>query len=859
MRNQLIRVNNFVLLLVAAFIFPIFSVAQQPVKVFILAGQSNMVGHGEVYANANRRAIGSLEYEVDHDQAGLYKNVVDKNGNWKVRPDVWVRFDREEQGLKKGDLSVGYGATDKEIGPEFQFGNVMGDYFPEQVLLIKTAWGGKSLGVDFRPPGSGGTAGIFYKKMIEDVHTALNNLPSEFPAYKGQGYELAGFVWNQGWNDAGDSALYKEYKINMIHFIKDVRHDLQAPGLPFVIINCGQGGLQPTPDKWMSRVQKFIVKAQEDAAASPGFADNVALVDSRPFYKDSLESPAQQTYHYNRNAGTYFLMGNAAGYAMIELLKNHKAEYLSTDKKSEGNTNGEINNSGLMGYISFKTTPQPAGYSSGIGFYSAVYPMLQESIADFQIGLAGTWITPDNSDNLTQPLCPPGSYARDNWEKGRGPTFKDVFQTIEGGLGIWGSTQFRAGYTSPKFQIVGVPDCYTGNYLISPGWGNSTTATPDNQMGVAQLSNRLLIPPDGITFKGKPNGELFGYSWMSLPFSDVKKETPPTGNQYWTLFFALSNFKGPVAFIIPESWSKISANYPFDYNRGLDSRGGRSGGGAQEINTVPYFEMKDSSGTTYSRIPGFLYPVDNNNETVLIQDVRYYSRKALADAVENWRNGGPKCLGKFLISDASSVLAKLKALPLNFHQAEEKIPLSGFEKVVHTSVFNDSTAFGLTWNDSPVSPKGVMPQYFREENNNRIAIPAYDVPEELVQKKFTAAKNGKTYTSPDSGAWTNPGPVRGPYYAYLSDGSRVTYYWYRFIDQPSLQQYKNVWSDSVQNAMQSLVEKIHKNWTIDKDYMPAPSNGKSLVPIDPALIVQPPKGLEAGYVPIVTCQEAAKR
>lgn len=141
--------------------FPLLSIAQKPVKVFILAGQSNMVGHGEVYANTNTRAIGSLEYEVAEDKSGLYKNVLDKKGRWKVRRDVWIRFDKGEGELKKGDLSVGYGATEKEIGPEFQFGNVMGDYFSEQVLLIKTAWGGKSLGVDFRPPGSGGTTGFF--------------------------------------------------------------------------------------------------------------------------------------------------------------------------------------------------------------------------------------------------------------------------------------------------------------------------------------------------------------------------------------------------------------------------------------------------------------------------------------------------------------------------------------------------------------------------------------------------------------------------------------------------------------------------------------------------------------------------
>jgi hypothetical protein len=841
--------------IVSVFIFPVYTIAQKPLKVFILAGQSNMVGHGEVNANGNRRSVGSLEYEVAHDTTGLYKNLLNSQGQWKVRNDVWVRFDRVERGLKNGDLTTGFGFSDTEIGPEFQFGNVIGDHFSEQVLLIKTAWGGKSLGIDFRPPGSGGTTGVYYKKMLEDIHTTLNNLPDEFKEYKGQGYELCGIVWNQGWNDGGDSMLYKEYKTNMIHFIKDIRHDLQSPDLPFVLINCGQGGFLPTRDKWMSNIQKYIVQAQADAAASPEFSGNVALVDSRPFWKDSLESPAREIHHYNRNAGTYFLMGKAAGLAMIELLDKQKNKNTSTPGLQKEKPNNQINASGLMGYISFKASQQPEGYASGIGFYSAVYQMLPEPISNFQIGLASTWITPDNSDNLTQPLCPPGTYAGDNWGKRRGPTFKDVFQTIEGGLGIWGSTQFRKGYRPPKFQIVGVPDCYTGNYLISPGWGNSTSATADNLMGIAQLSNHLLIPPDGITFKGNPKGELFGYSWMSLPFSDAKKGSPPTGNQYWTLFFALSNFKGPVAFIIPESWSKISAAFPFDYNRGLDSRGGHSGGGAQEINTVPYFETKDVNGVTYSKIPQFLYPVDKNGETILIQDVRYYSAKALSDSVEKWRLGGPACSGKFSISASASELAKLKASPFSFHQAEEKIPLEGFEKLVNTTVFNDSTAFGLKWSNASISAKGALPQYFKENNKIREAVPASDVPQKLVQNKFKAAGNGKTYTSPNTGAWANPGPSSGPYYAYLTDGSRVTYYWYRFIDQPSLQQYKNVWSDSLKSAMQSLVENIQRNWKIDHDYMPAPSNGTSLVPVDPALVVQPPLGLEAGYVPIVTRQE----
>jgi hypothetical protein len=527
----------------------------------------------------------------------------------------------------------------------------------------------------------------------------------------------------------------------------------------------------------------------------------------------------------------------------------------SVDK--ENKSVGQLDGRGLMGYITSKAQQPATGYGAGMGFYVAVYPILPEPIDHFQIGLASTWIVPKNADNTTEPLCPPGSYARENWGKGRGPTFRDVFQTIEGGLGMWGSTQFRAGYKPPKFQIVGVPDCYTGNYLISPGWSNRTTAAADHKMGIAQLSNHMLIPPDGLTFQDNPNGELFGYSWMSLPLAEAKPGPPPTGNQHWTLFLALENFKGPLAFMIPESWSKISKDYTFIYGRGLDAQEGNSHGGAQEFNTVPYFEVKDKQGVTWSKVPNFIYPVDNNGKTVLMQDVRYYSNKALSDAVLKWRKGESTCSGRFDTSEAACFLAKIVVSPVSFKQTGDKKQLTDIDKVVQTAVF-DTYTFGLQWHNSPISPNGQFPQYYRENGDLRVAVAASEVPEQLRNKQFEAAINKKTYTSPTTGAWRNPGPAMGPYFTNLADGSKVTYYWYKFINQPSLQQYSTVWSETMKADLQSTIEKIQKNWGVNQEYMPAPRDGKALVRLDPALLVTPPKGLEVGYVPIVTGQEAAK-
>lgn len=535
--------------------------------------------------------------------------------------------------------------------------------------------------------------------------------------------------------------------------------------------------------------------------------------------------------------------------------KNPAASSLKVPVKQElieSDSTDQLQGSGLMGYISSKAAQPEAGFGSGIGFYVAVYPILPEPIANFQIGLASTWIVPKNADNKTEPLCPPGTHARDNWPE-RAPTYGAVFQTIEGGLGVWGSTQFRAGYKPPKFQIVGVPDCYTGNYLISPGWSNKTTASPDDKMGIAQLSNHFLLPPDGFTFQTNPKGELFGYSWMALPLMDAKNGPPPTGNQHWTLFLALDNFKGPVAFVIPESWSKISKDYIFDYGRGLDAQEGKSGGGAQEFNTVPYFEVKDEKGTVYSKVPNFIYPVDKDGKTVLMQDVRYYSSKALSDAVLNWRKGGPECFGRFNTASDACYMAEIKPSPISFRQTDEKKQLAGIEKVVQTAVFDNYT-FGLQWNNSPISPNGQFPQYYKEIATGRVAVAASEVPDELRKKKFSPAKNGDNYTSPTTGSWTRPASAKGPYFTKLADGSKITYYWFKFIDQPSLQQYSQVWSEAMKKDLQSIVEKIQAKWGINQEYMPAPRDGKPLVKIDPALLVTPPKGMEVGYVPIVTHQ-----
>ena len=247
----------------------------KPVQVFILAGQSNMQGVGRVAADPKRNGgQGSLEYLVKNPaSAARFKHTIDKDGNWRVRDDVWIWYLG-----RKGGLSVGYGAKQNHIGPEFQFGHVMGEHFDQQVLIIKTAWGGKSLTRDFRPPSAGGEVGPYYREMVKHIHTVLDNLKDHFPTYNGQGYQLAGFGWHQGWNDGLKMTAVMEYEQNMGHLINDLRKELGIKKLPVVIANSGFGGRKQKIDRRLG-----IMKAQAAVAQRAEFTGSVTTVETRDF------------------------------------------------------------------------------------------------------------------------------------------------------------------------------------------------------------------------------------------------------------------------------------------------------------------------------------------------------------------------------------------------------------------------------------------------------------------------------------------------------------------------------------------------------------------------------------------------
>ena len=376
--------NRFFLLpIILTSMISISAAKIKPVKVFILAGQSNMEGKGKIDP--------LLNHQIKDKETKDFFAHFHKNEAYIMRDDVWINYlDRH------GELTVGYGSPGC-IGLELQFGHIIGDYYDEQVLLIKTAWGGKSIGRDFRPPSSRAPSnkvldqlvvkmierdynniirkewnklkqrnpkitreeveaesselfdeirkvkkeeyhkqvvnsfGHFYRLMMNEIKTTLSELKTRFPKYDGQGYEIAGFIWFQGWNDMyGD--FPNEYAYNLENFIRDVRKELEVPNLPVAIGVMGQNGFKPAKGN-----MAIVKKAQFSMNDIADFRGNVKAIptdiywDKRadeafPTWRNNLEEwvkiGSDFPYHYLGSTITFTRIGQSLAKTILELNSN---------------------------------------------------------------------------------------------------------------------------------------------------------------------------------------------------------------------------------------------------------------------------------------------------------------------------------------------------------------------------------------------------------------------------------------------------------------------------------------------------------------------------------------------------------
>lgn len=336
----------------------------EPLRIYILAGQSNMQGHAKI---STFEHIG-----MDPATKPMLQEMLGPDSKPKVCERVWISSIGCSESEQTGKLTAGFGASTDKIGPEFTFGLYMQKFTNAPILIIKTSWGGKSLHTDFRPPSAGPyvfnesqwsnlqkqgkdlaairrdkerETGKYYREMIEHVRFVLRDIRRIVPEYdESQGYRIAGFAWFQGWNDMVDSGTYPNrdkaggydaYSVALAHFIRDVRKDLNTPEMPFVIGVLGVGG--PTADygpdqqRYKSTHDHFRA-AMAAPAQLPEFQGNVATVFAEKYWDRELSLAKSKESQIDQKAKSIAKDGKLTGADEKALIENMRREGL-TDRE----------------------------------------------------------------------------------------------------------------------------------------------------------------------------------------------------------------------------------------------------------------------------------------------------------------------------------------------------------------------------------------------------------------------------------------------------------------------------------------------------------------------------------------------
>ena len=313
----------------------------KPVQVYILLGQSNMLGFGTVKGEKD----GTLEHAVKSKK--LYPHLIDDAGNWTERKDVRnVRVMGSGLGGSRQFNNEWMTIKGGRIGPEIGIGHHVGEATDAPVLILKSCIGNRALGWDLLPPGGEGFeftdskgvtwvhpgykgtperwkkgeepkkikwyAGMQYDGDIARAKKVLSELDKFYPDAKS--YEVAGFFWWQGDRDSRSEALSSRYEKNLVHLIKTLRKDLNAPNAKFVCASLGQSKKGATDGG--GKILNAMLAVDSDSGKYPEFKGNVAAVYTHPLSKGGSSGG-----HYGGNAETYMNVGEAMGKAMVELLK----------------------------------------------------------------------------------------------------------------------------------------------------------------------------------------------------------------------------------------------------------------------------------------------------------------------------------------------------------------------------------------------------------------------------------------------------------------------------------------------------------------------------------------------------------
>ena len=514
---------------------------------------------------------------------------------------------------------------------------------------------------------------------------------------------------------------------------------------------------------------------------------------------------------------------------------------------------------------------------AGFSQHVAVWPFQEVHAGPrFTGGLPGTWM---GAKDLDHPF----------------------YSTIEGGTGTGEGNRFPSQGT--KFTIGAVSADFT-HWANGPGTGGGLEGevywdewrwdVPQGKYGIAQLSQHVLYPPDGLNMAADSNGGLLGYGYHPLPIIDARETSGPfgsvdTGNQSWTAFLSTANFQGPVAFIIPDFYSYPIVNVEevaaeLDESPFLDTVGSDQNQLHEvELWEIPTVHARDANGTSFVRTTRTQFPANggDENSSVILHNISAYRRTALWDATVEWFDGGEAPSGaldpngtfvkSFEGRDLVNEYLGWFIIPADGEEGEfPEYPID-WTSLVEVDI-SDPATFRYRWNlDLVENVHGnfVVPDYFRldeapESEAGKVWTPILeaDVPAEtgLTDYVFPELSQPQNQTGPyetpteaDS-PWQSPGPASAEIEVSLGDGTVVTYAWYRFVDQPAMA-FRD-FTDAELDAIQARVEMIHREWAPDRPYLAPPTVGE-LVSLDEGVLVTPPPGMEVGYVPIVTRQALA--
>jgi alpha-galactosidase len=548
----------------------------KPVKVYILSGQSNMVGEGEI---GPLGTAGTLETITRTENK--FPNLLNGAG-WSVRNDVMYRGVIAATG--NAALTAGFGNITARIGPELGFGHVMGYHHDEPVLIIKSSQGGRALGWDFLPPGSvpytsgsntfagygdspaswaTGSAPVpnafyggyqfdqcFLRKTdwapagaanasLTNVATVLDNFAADYPQWASQGFEIAGFAWFQGWNDglSSTAAYANRYEQNMAQFIRQIRayYETRYPGkikpkAPFVIATAAfEGWSEAYLNQYPTR--RAVLNAQHavsnDPVKYPDLFGNVKTMEARGFWRDASISPVPsggQGFHYNRHAETFMLVGDALGRGMIDLLASATPDTLApviTGLNPLDNAIDLATNTNLV--ITFN---EAIALGTGNITLKNLTDATQAAIAvtdSSQVSINGAFVTINPAANLVGGR----SYAI-RIDAG---ALKDLSNNSFPGISddtTWNFTTLAPDLTAPAISTLSPPDNATGvavganliltfNEPVTLGSGNITIRNLSNStQRTIPVTDGTQVSLNGQVLTVNPSANLAGNSNLAI-------------------------------------------------------------------------------------------------------------------------------------------------------------------------------------------------------------------------------------------------------------------------------------------------------------------------------------------------------